>query len=81
MVRDIEAFALELADYRARCHAAGAADAEVVVLSGLPLKDPGAAAARLDAFRELGVDRLVTAPRYATAAEFSQAMAVIDALL
>jgi probable F420-dependent oxidoreductase len=62
-----------IATLRAEMHAAGKPPPEVAVLTELPLDDPGASVARLQAFADVGATRVSHGWRYADAAEFARA--------
>ena len=60
------------ADYAEICAAAGNPSGEIVVMGGLPLNDPGAAAQRLDDFREAGAARFVLGGRYGDSDDYKR---------
>ena len=64
MTRSAERLATHLDTYRALADAKGTTPGPVTVMTGLPLSDLDAAKASLDAYRALGVERLVCAITY-----------------
>ena len=60
------------ADYAEICAAAGKSVGEIVVMGGLPLNDPGAAAQRLNDFREAGAARFVLGGRYGDSDDYKR---------
>ncbi len=72
-----DALAAPMAEYRALCTAAGRPPGTVSVMRGLPLADPPAARALLQAYADAGVARVVCGVRYDTADEYA---AQVDAL-
>lgn len=75
-----ESLRAPIADLGTRMQAAGRGAPEVAVLTELPLADPVAARARLDALRAVGATRVTHAWRYADAAEFASAAAALARL-
>ena len=69
---DAETLREPVARLAARMQAAGRGAPEVAVLTELPLADPLAAAARLDALAAVGATRVVHVSRYADAAELAR---------
>ena len=59
-----EKLARHMATYRRLCEDAGRPPGAATVLGGLSLKDPVAAAERLDAYAEAGAERVVHGIRY-----------------
>ena len=72
-----ERLAAARAEYAEHCAAVGRDVGDIVVMAGLPLDDTGAAAARLQAFKEAGASRFVLGARYNDADEYRQR---VDAL-
>jgi probable F420-dependent oxidoreductase len=70
MALDPEPLGAAMAEYHALCSAAGRPPGRVALMRGLPLDDPGACRQLVDAYRALGVERLVCATRYADEAGF-----------
>ena len=67
------------ADYAEICAAAGKPLGEIVVMGGLPLNDRGAAAQRLNDFREAGAARFVLGARYADSDEYKRTVETLAA--
>ena len=60
------------ADYAELCATLGKPVGKIVVMGGLPLNDPGAAAQRLDDFREAGAARFVLGGRYGDSDDYKR---------
>jgi len=74
MANDPATLAAPIKELRAQAVAAGRPVPEVVVLTSLPFDDVDAAAARVQAFADVGATRLVQAGRYPDTATFARAM-------
>jgi probable F420-dependent oxidoreductase len=70
---DAESLAPAIADFRERSAAAGNPAPEIAVLTELPLDDPSATEARVQAFAAIGATRLAHAWRYPDVAAFARA--------
>jgi probable F420-dependent oxidoreductase len=77
MASDPEGLRADVARLRELMAAAGKPPPDVTVLTGLPLADPEAAAARARAFAEIGATRLVYGARYEDADAFRRAVDVL----
>jgi probable F420-dependent oxidoreductase len=75
MVRDPEVLARDLETFRSLAATSGSSPGPVTVMAGLPLAEP--ARALLCRYRELGVERVVCALRYDTAAEYAGHLAAL----
>lgn len=67
------------ADYADLCAQAGKSVGEIVVMGGLPLRDAGAAAETLNAFKENGATRFVYGGRYADSDEYRRRLDALTA--
>ena len=80
MVNKPEQLAEDLARFEALAAQSGQRRGPVTVLSGLPVERPDEARSRLEAFRDLGIERLVCAVRYDTLAEYERQLDAIASL-
>ncbi len=71
----------DLERFRTLAAEAGKAAGPVTVLGGLPLERPDEARSRVQAYRDLGVERLVCALRYDTIAEYERQLDSIAQLV
>lgn len=72
MARSPETLVRDLALFQALAEEAGASPGPVTVMAGLPLDRPDDARELLEAYRALGVERLVSALRYRNLAEYER---------
>ena len=70
----------DVARYREMSRAAGRGEGQVVVMSGLPIDDPGQAGEVLEAYRELGVDQLVCGVTYDTLEAYRAGLEALAAI-
>jgi len=76
-----EKLADEISQFSDLADAENAARGPVTVMSNLPLEDFGEALARLERFRELGVDRFICGHRYNNLAEYKIRLELLAKLL
>ncbi|MGE0621713.1 MAG: TIGR03619 family F420-dependent LLM class oxidoreductase [Pseudomonadales bacterium] len=80
MARDPETLAGHLEQFRSLAREAGTTPGPVTVMTGLPLGTPDEARAQMDAYRALGVERLVCALRYRDLEEYGQRLETLAAI-
>ena len=80
MARSPEALADDLAVFNRMAVDRGVTQGPVTVLASISLKDPGAALAQINAYRELGIERLICAVRYDESAQYQRQLDELAAL-
>mgnify|MGYP001201825499 CR=1 FL=1 len=69
------------AQYHGYCERAGRAAGSITIMSGLPLADVSRSRARLDAYRDVGIERFVCGIRYQTVDDYEQQMSALHSLI
>ena len=67
--------------YLEYCERAGRAAGSITIMGGLPLADVSRSRARLDAYREVGIERFVCGIRYQTVVDYEQQIAMLHNLI
>lgn len=81
MARSPQALAEDLAVFAQMAADRAVPRGPVTVLASLPMQDPGAALAQVQAYRELGIDRLICALRYDDADQYQRQLDELTVLL
>ena len=68
-------------DYRAQTRDAGLADPQIVVMTGLPLQDPGRTRDVIDTYQEAGATTLVHGQRYDKASQLQDSIETLGQLI
>ncbi len=80
MTRSPQALAEDLAVFARMAADRGVTSGPVTVLASMSMKDRGAALSQIDAYQELGVERLICALRYDEAVQYQRQLDELTAL-